>query len=132
VDNRFPAMAQNFPFTANRNRKPNTASGISRRPARSRLWESQFNAGGLLRAPRTRLTDHPTRVIATAMTDIETTDLLKHQHDHDLQRRGVKIDDAIRGLTDEERMALINKSLRKGWFSAVGKLRQLTPEMITR
>jgi hypothetical protein len=48
-----------------------------------------------------------------AMTDIETTDLLKHQHDRDLQRRGVKIDDAIRGLTDEERMALINKSMRK-------------------
>ena len=47
-----------------------------------------------------------------AMT-IETTDELEHQHDRDLQRRGVKIDDAIRGLTDEERMALIKRSLRK-------------------
>ena len=44
---------------------------------------------------------------------IETTDELEHRHDRDLQRRGVKIDDAIRGLTDEERMALINRSLRK-------------------
>ena len=48
-----------------------------------------------------------------AMTDIETTDELKHHHDRDLQRRGVKIDDAIRGLTDDERMTLINRSLRK-------------------
>jgi len=48
-----------------------------------------------------------------AMTDIETTDELKHQHDRDLQRRSVKIDDAIRGLTDEERLTLISRSLRK-------------------
>jgi len=47
-----------------------------------------------------------------AMTDIQS-DGLKYQHDRDLQRRGVKIDDAIRGLTDEERKALINKSLNK-------------------
>ena len=48
-----------------------------------------------------------------SMTDIETTDELKHQHGRDLRQRGVKIDDAIRGLTDDERMTLINRSLRK-------------------
>jgi hypothetical protein len=33
--------------------------------------------------------------------------------DRDLQRRGVKIDDAIQGITDEDRKLIINKSLRK-------------------
>jgi hypothetical protein len=36
-----------------------------------------------------------------------------YQRDRDLQRRGVKIDDAIQGLTDEDRKMIINKSLRK-------------------
>jgi hypothetical protein len=36
-----------------------------------------------------------------------------YQHDRDLQRRGVKLDDAIRGITDDDRKMLINKSLRK-------------------
>ena len=35
------------------------------------------------------------------------------QLDRELQRRGVKIDDAIRGITDDDRRLLINKSLRK-------------------
>ena len=36
-----------------------------------------------------------------------------YQHDRDLQRRGVKMDDAIRGITDDDRKMIINKSLRK-------------------
>jgi hypothetical protein len=36
-----------------------------------------------------------------------------YQHDRDLLRRGVKIDDAIRGITDDDRKMIINKSLRK-------------------
>jgi len=36
-----------------------------------------------------------------------------YQRDRDLQRRGVKIDDAIRGITDDDRKMIINKSLRK-------------------
>ena len=36
-----------------------------------------------------------------------------YQRDRDLQRRGVKIDDAIQGLTDDDRKMIINKSLRK-------------------
>ena len=31
----------------------------------------------------------------------------------EMQRRGVKIDDAIQGITDDDRKMLINKSLRK-------------------
>jgi hypothetical protein len=30
-----------------------------------------------------------------------------------LQRRGVKIDEAIQGITDDDRKMMINKSLRK-------------------
>jgi len=30
-----------------------------------------------------------------------------------LQRRGVKIDEAVQGITDEDRKLIINKSLRK-------------------
>jgi len=39
--------------------------------------------------------------------------LRTYQRDRDLQRRGVKIDDAIQGITDDDRKMLINKSLRK-------------------
>ena len=35
------------------------------------------------------------------------------QLDRELQRRGVKIDDAIKGISDDDRKLLINKSLRK-------------------
>jgi hypothetical protein len=67
-----------------------------------------------------------------AMTDIETTDLLKHQHDRDLQRRGVKIDDAMRGLTDEERHGADQQIPAQGRLGAVGRLRHPTAETITR
>jgi hypothetical protein len=43
----------------------------------------------------------------------ETERLRTYQRDRDLQRRGVKIDDAIQGITDDDRKMLINKSLRK-------------------
>jgi len=43
----------------------------------------------------------------------ETEKLRTYQRDRDLQRRGVKIDDAIQGITDDDRKMLINKSLRK-------------------
>ena len=36
-----------------------------------------------------------------------------YQRVRDLQRRGVKIDEAIEGITDDDRKMLINKSLRK-------------------
>ena len=36
-----------------------------------------------------------------------------YQQERDLQRRGVKIDDAIRGVTDDDRKMIINRSLRK-------------------
>jgi hypothetical protein len=48
------------------------------------------------------------------MTDDDPKTLRRtYQHDRDLQRRGVKIDDAIQGITDDDRKLLINKSLRK-------------------
>ena len=43
----------------------------------------------------------------------ETEKSMAYQRDRDLQRRGVKIDDAIQGITDDDRKMLINKSLRK-------------------
>ena len=43
----------------------------------------------------------------------EAEKLRTYQRDRDLQRRGVKIDDAIQGLSDEDRKMIINKSLRK-------------------
>ena len=43
----------------------------------------------------------------------ETEKLRTYQRDRDLQRRGVKIDDAIQGITDDDRKMLIDKSLRK-------------------
>ena len=39
--------------------------------------------------------------------------LKTYQLDRELQRRGVKIDDAIKGITDDDRRFLINRSLRK-------------------
>jgi hypothetical protein len=36
-----------------------------------------------------------------------------YQRDRDLQRRGVKIDEAIQGITDDDRKMIINRSLRK-------------------
>ena len=36
-----------------------------------------------------------------------------YQRDRDLQRRGVKIDDAVKGISDDDRKTIINKSLRK-------------------
>jgi hypothetical protein len=47
------------------------------------------------------------------MTDDVPNTLRTYQRDRDLQRRGVKIDDAIQGLTDDDRKLIINKSLRK-------------------
>jgi hypothetical protein len=43
----------------------------------------------------------------------ETEKLERYQRERDLQRRGVKIDDAIQGITDDDRKMIINKSLRK-------------------
>jgi hypothetical protein len=43
----------------------------------------------------------------------ETEKLEAYQRDRDLQRRGVKIDEAIQGITDDDRKMIINKSLRK-------------------
>ncbi len=43
----------------------------------------------------------------------ETEKLRAYRHDRDMQRRGVKIDDAIHGITDHDRKIIINKSLRK-------------------
>jgi hypothetical protein len=37
----------------------------------------------------------------------------KLKQERDLQRRGVKIDDAIKGITDDDRKMMINRSLRK-------------------
>ena len=43
----------------------------------------------------------------------EAAKLKKYQRERDLQRRGVKVDAAIQGLTDDDRRMVINKSLRK-------------------
>jgi hypothetical protein len=48
------------------------------------------------------------------MTDDDPNTLRRtYERDRDLQRRGVKIDDAIQGITDDDRKMIINKSLRK-------------------
>jgi hypothetical protein len=39
--------------------------------------------------------------------------LKAYQQERDMQRRGVKVDDAIKGITDDDRKMLINRSLRK-------------------
>jgi hypothetical protein len=44
---------------------------------------------------------------------LEIEKLKTYQRDRDLQRRGVKIDEAVHGITDEDRKLIINKSLRK-------------------
>jgi hypothetical protein len=43
----------------------------------------------------------------------EAKRLSAYQRDRDLQRRGVKIDEAIQGITDDDRKMMINKSLHK-------------------
>ena len=43
----------------------------------------------------------------------ETKKLETYQRERDLQRRGVKMDDALQGITDDDRKMIINKSLRK-------------------
>ena len=43
----------------------------------------------------------------------ETEKQRAYQRDREMQRRGVKIDDAIHGITDDDRKIIINKSLRK-------------------
>jgi hypothetical protein len=48
-----------------------------------------------------------------ALKNQETKKLRAYQRDRDMQRRGVKIDDAIRGITENDRKMIINKSLRK-------------------
>jgi hypothetical protein len=48
-----------------------------------------------------------------ALTNEETERTRAYQQDRDLQRRGVKIDEAIQGITDDDRKMIINRSLRK-------------------
>jgi hypothetical protein len=43
----------------------------------------------------------------------EAKKLSAYRRDRDLLRRGVKIDEAIRGITDDDRKTMINESLRK-------------------
>jgi len=43
----------------------------------------------------------------------EAEKLRAYQRDRDMLRRAVKIDDAIRGITDDDRKMIINRSLRK-------------------
>jgi hypothetical protein len=46
-------------------------------------------------------------------TEQENEKLQTYQQERDLQRRGVKVDDAIKGITDDDRKMMINRSLRK-------------------
>jgi hypothetical protein len=50
---------------------------------------------------------------SNARRNEETEKLRAYQRDREMQRRGVKIDDAIHGITDDDRKIIINKSLRK-------------------
>ena len=50
---------------------------------------------------------------SNARRNEETQKARAYQRDRELQRRGVKIDDAIHGITDDDRKTIINKSLRK-------------------
>ena len=50
---------------------------------------------------------------SNAQRNEETEKLRAYQRDRDLLRRGVKIDDAIRGITDSDRKMIINQSLQK-------------------
>jgi hypothetical protein len=48
-----------------------------------------------------------------ALQNEEAEKLRAYQRDRDMRRRGVKIDDAIRGISEDDRRIIINKSLRK-------------------
>lgn len=50
---------------------------------------------------------------SNARRNEETEKLRAYRRDREMQRRGVKIDDAIHGITDDDRKIIINKSLRK-------------------
>ena len=50
---------------------------------------------------------------SNARRNQETEKLRAYQREREMQRRGVKIDDAIHGITDDDRKIIINKSLRK-------------------
>jgi hypothetical protein len=50
---------------------------------------------------------------SNARRNEEAEKLRAYQRDREMQRRGVKIDDAIRGISDDDRKIIINKSLRK-------------------
>jgi hypothetical protein len=50
---------------------------------------------------------------SNARRNDETEKLRAYRRDRDMLRRGVKVDDAIRGITDDDRKIIINKSLRK-------------------
>lgn len=50
---------------------------------------------------------------SNARRNEEAEKLRTYQRDREMQRRGVKIDDAIRGISDDDRKIIINKSLRK-------------------
>lgn len=50
---------------------------------------------------------------SNARQNQETEKSRAYQRDRDMLRRGVKIDDAIHGITDDDRKMIINKSLRK-------------------
>jgi hypothetical protein len=76
------------------------------------------NAGKLFCAPAEVTTRNEEDFTMTdndpnAPKDQETERLRAYHQDRDLQRRGVKIDEAIQGITDDDRKMIINKSLRK-------------------
>ena len=50
---------------------------------------------------------------SNARQNEESVKARAYQRDREMQRRGVKIDDAIHGITDDDRKTIINKSLRK-------------------
>ena len=45
-----------------------------------------------------------------ALRNLEIEKLKTYQRDRDLQQCGVKIDEAVQGITDEDRKLIINKS----------------------
>ena len=50
---------------------------------------------------------------SNARRNEEAEKLRAYRRDRELQRRGVKVDDAIHGITDDDRRSILNKSLRK-------------------
>ena len=50
---------------------------------------------------------------SNALRNKEAEKLRAYKQDRDMLRRGVKIDDAIRGITDNDCKMIINKSLQK-------------------